>query len=543
MRVCSSWRAYWFGDGGRTSVAVLRIAVAISVWLTITKMQGSWPANAPGAPSPPTVYRPVGIWMLLGAHVPPSGVIAFLWPFAKASTIFMLAGAASRLSTALSFAATLALASLYYSGFPAWSHGFNVVLLAQLALLGARSGDTLSVDSLIRRFRGQTPANEPGGYLWSVRLVQLAVAVMFLSGMFHKVMQGGFTLDWAFSDNLRNQILVRFDLASQPRTAIADWIIDDPWKYRTAASLNLISQTLPIGACIFTNRPWLRAGFGAFFVIETVALALVMDLWNLHWLPLAAVFVDWERLLGRLSPRMASPAPTSATAPPTSLPKQIFVTCFVAYDLVTAFVPHVDQKLNTYPFSSFPMFAVIRARQPYSTHQLYTFSAGEFEILSATPPTDAATRWINYSYRKTFSARSCAELHTRMTSMLADARFWVPSITGLRYHFTILEAPAYPARAALVSHRIGTIAELGEHDAFACKLGKARLDAGHAEVTPAPDAGPLATLAVYRRDNLEPAQSLPGPGPWTIEVARNEHIALVGIDAAGTRWLVATLPR
>src|SRR4051812_796231 len=120
MSVSSSWRRYWFADGGRYSVAILRIAVGLAVWLSIAKMQGSWPANAPGAPSPPTVYRPVGIWMLFGSHPPPNAVIEFLWPFAKAATLFMLVGAASRLATILSFAATLALASLYYSGFPSW---------------------------------------------------------------------------------------------------------------------------------------------------------------------------------------------------------------------------------------------------------------------------------------------------------------------------------------------------------------------------------------------------------------------------------------
>ena len=32
-----------------------------------------------------------------------------------------------------------------------------------------------------------------------------------------------------------------------------------------------------------------------------------------------------------------------------------FIIAFVAYDLLTAFKPRIDQKLNVYPFSAFPM--------------------------------------------------------------------------------------------------------------------------------------------------------------------------------------------
>ena len=58
---------------------------------------------------------------------------------------------------------------------------------------------------------------------------------MFAGAAFHKLLDGHFTLRWALSDNLRNQLLVRFDLASLPRPWLVDWLIDDPWRYRTAA--------------------------------------------------------------------------------------------------------------------------------------------------------------------------------------------------------------------------------------------------------------------------------------------------------------------
>ena len=65
------------------------------------------------------------------------------------------------------------------------------------------------------------------------------------------------------------------------------------------AALNLVTQAVPLAAFFLVKRPVLRACAGAFFIVETVALGVVIQLWNLHWLPLAAVFVDWDALLRR----------------------------------------------------------------------------------------------------------------------------------------------------------------------------------------------------------------------------------------------------
>ncbi|HEY5924610.1 MAG TPA: hypothetical protein VIV11_23185, partial [Kofleriaceae bacterium] len=459
------WWRYWFADGGRRSTAILRIGIAIAVWMILDRMQGAWPANAPGAPEPPEVYHPIGIWMLFGRSPPSNAVIDVLWVVARISTVAMFVGAFSRVSTALSFVSTLALVSVSYGGAPGWSHPFNVVMLAQLAFLGARGGDTLSIDALVRKRRGLPAENRPHAYQWSIRLVQLAVAVMFASGAFHKLVQGGFTLDWALSDNLRHQLLVRFDLAGQPRSAIADWLIDDVWRYRTAALLNLLTQLVPLAACFLVRRPILRAACGAFFVIETLALGFVMELWNLWWIPLAVVFVDWDALT-----RAPAPGAAATTGP---LPTRIFIIAFAVYHLATAFVPRIDQKLNTYPFSSFPMFASIRARKPYSEHLPYSLASSSFEALSPAPVNADLYPWLDHAYRRTYSERRPDELRKRLAAILADARFLDARLAGMRIYYTIFEAPAYPAPARIERKPIAVIGEL-DGETFRSLLGTAK---------------------------------------------------------------------
>jgi hypothetical protein len=394
----------------------------------------SWPFD--------TSYRPVGVWRLYGSTAPAHALVTALWGIAWVATLAMLVGIATRISTAVSFVAFLALVSLSVAGRPAWSHSYNPVLLAHLAFLGARGGDDLSVDALIR-------GRVAGAYRWSLWLVQFAVALVFASAMYMKLKAGGYSLAWITSDNLRNQLLLRYDAAGLSRPAIVDWIIDRPWAYHGAAALSMVAQTVPIIAC-FTRRPIVRAMGGACFIAETLSIGIVMQLWNLQWLPLAAVFVDWDALLRApaLPPR------------PTRVPMKIFAVLFVAYDVACSF--HFDQRLNTYPFTAFPMFAQIRATPPYEVHRPYAIIAGRFEVIADRPiPSD----WLDYRYRALITRR---DLHAGLDDVLAYLRRAYPEarIDRVRLWFVVLDAPAYPALAHLEERRIGVLAELDTHGRF-----------------------------------------------------------------------------
>jgi hypothetical protein len=180
------------------------------------------------------------------------------------------------------------------------------------------------------------------------------------------------------------------------------------------------------------------------FVSETLSIGAVMQLWNLQWLPLAAVFVDWDALL-----RMpANPAQ------PTRVPMKLFAIVFVAYDVASALF--FNQRFNTYPFTAFPRFAQVRAKPPYDVHQPYAIVVGRFEVIADRPiPHD----WIDYRYRALITRR---DLYAGLTDVLAYVRRAYPAarIDGVRLWFVILEAPAYPARAHLEERRIAVLAEL-----------------------------------------------------------------------------------
>jgi len=532
----SRWQRYWFADGGRFAAAVVRIAIATAVLLSLSRL-----ASLPTLVAPAPLYRPVGIWMVLGHTPPPAGVVDLLWICAWVGTVAMLVGWRTRTATAISFVAASSLAALSFSGSLTWSHQYNVVLIAQAAFLGARGGDVLGIDALVRRRRGLPPLDVPGGYQWSLRLVQLAVALMFAGAFFHKFASGHGTLRWALSDNLRHHLLVRFDLADLPRPALVEWIIDDVWRYRTAALLNLVAQLVPIFACIFVRRPWLRAICGLAFVTETIALGLVIGLWNWQWLPLAAVFVDWDRLLGWLA-RRPLPAPRSLDPPPRSA--AVFLAGFLAYTLLTSFVPTLDQRLNTYPFSGFPMFSTIRAAEPYDEHLPYRLAGDHIEVIG-NPIHLFAQRWLDHTPRGMYRLGDPAKVRAKLASIVGEAprRYPDATIRGLRHYLTIFEAPAYPAPAELVRHPLAITGELHPDGAFRSALGTWRPTPEGSLVEPgAHGLDPTsATLEVYRDNELVPIAVTAvrrGTQFALPPVAGDVLYAVAVID--GVRWLVAT---
>jgi hypothetical protein len=426
------WQRYWFDDGGRHALAIVRICVALAVLASLARLAASVPLVR-------DLYRPVGIWMLVGDTPPSPLAVSALFVIAWLATFAMLLGLVTRTATAISCVTSIALASLSTSHQAHWSHVFNIVFLAQLALLGARAGDVLSLDALLHG-----PRDVPRGYQWSLRLVRFAVALVFVGAAFHKLAHGGFTLRWALSDNLRHHLLVRYDLANLPHPALVDWLLADVWRYRTAALLNLVTQLAPLLVVLFPRRARLRAVAGCAFVIEILAIGLVFDYWNLHWIPLAAVFfVD-----GTASPR------------PAVIPRARFIAPFVTLVVLTGFIPTLDRRLNAYPFTAFPMFASIRARAPYDQHLPYSVTG---DVFDAGPLSAATQTFLDHHYRGTHlitdPMKLCAQL-AHIRHEMNTRYFPRQHITRLAHYRVVFEAPAYPAPARFERRSIALTATL-----------------------------------------------------------------------------------
>jgi hypothetical protein len=230
---------------------------------------------------------------------------------------------------------------------------------------------------------------------------------------------------------------------------------------------------------------------------------------------------------------------------------RVFITAFLLYDVATGFIPTLDQRLNTFPFSSFPMFASIRAREPLDEHQPYSVVGGSYEVISDVPMDRNAQRWLDHIHRNVNTVRDPRELERRLRTVLEQVQYYYPNfhVHGLRLWITVYEAPAYPGPARFDKKPIAVLGELTADGVFHTLLGKVDVDAEHgfAELRPQNVSVPADTkLVYYRDDRAEPHpidvplvgnrfdlgyQSLPGNPRY--------FVALVG----GTPWLVASHTR
>lgn len=521
-RLIRAWKAYWLAPGGTYASAVARIALAMSLLWLLSRH------GEPGAWTSERFYSH-GLWLLTSGR-PGAGTLAVITTVAWIASGALLLGAACRVAQPVAVIACTLIAAYGEGNTAHWSHADAPVLLVGIALTGAPMGAVWSIDAVVRRRRGRpTPLTRQTG----VRLALFALAsVFFVAGVGKLTSDAGFGLGWGLSDNLRHQLLVRYDWIGLPRTPLADWIIAESWRYRTVATLNLVSQVLPIAALGLFGRPRLRAALGVLFVLEVLGLMYVMDLSNPHWLPLAALFVDWDALVRK----------PVAEAPPVTRATRVhlgFATVFVAFYLLQAF--WLNQRLHAYPFSGFPMFQQVRAKRPYDVHQSYEMLGGHIELEGAKPMSEDQTIWVAHHapYRWMWRARDPGVVRAHLHTVLRELRgIWGDNdFTTARLSLAIFQAPAYPAPPALVRLDVGILGELAIDGTFRTRLG-----------TLAPDGATIlgeGIRSVWLSRDLDPvlapAAAVPVPGGVKLAVplwaVTGEPLYVVVEVTDGTRWV------
>jgi len=118
---------------------------------------------------------------------------------------------------------------------------------------------------------------------------------MFANACYWKLTRDNFQFGWAFSDNLRNALAVGWYRSKGNPPAHVAWIMSHEWAWKSLALGNIIAQGTTILACFLVKRPLWRFIFGSLFFFETLGLGIVVGLWHPEWLPLTALFVDWDR--------------------------------------------------------------------------------------------------------------------------------------------------------------------------------------------------------------------------------------------------------
>jgi hypothetical protein len=331
-----------------------------------------------------TPWVPKGLVKLFFASAPPAPDVMYtLVGIAYASTIAAMFGFLTRLSAPISVLSVLLVSSIFTSWGAYWSHGFNVVHLAGLAFMFARSGDRLSIDAAIRRIwsrSAKVSVRQPNHYRWPVLIGELSIHLFLFAAFWSKFTNGG-GIDWALSDNLRNSLAVTWGTYRSSPPLVIDFVIAHLWVFRFVGLAQLFMQGVTIFSCLLIHRPIWRAIVGGLFMsLEILGLGVLFEFWHWNWMPLVAFSIDWDRLVQwialRLGYKRKLVAAYSSIVLQENLERQLlkrsfaakllagYLAVFLAY-YVANFVFQLGEKHLNYPFSSMAFFSENRALRPY----------------------------------------------------------------------------------------------------------------------------------------------------------------------------------
>lgn len=344
---------YWFSRTGLISTEACRMALALC-YLVVNIRHPLGSAAAIKASHPVANYQPDGILMLLGPAVPSDALINAMLVLSWVLPWTLLLGIFPRISLWGTLLTHLFLRTLGESFSAGWSHGFNVLFLAHIGFLFAPVGQRWSLDAWWRHRRNRNKRKERDGF-WAVVLGQWCVALMFLAAFYWKALHNNRPpFAWAHWENMRNQLLYRYEWCGEAVPAFLASVMDSPPLLGLMAAGNLLLQFLPAVSLLFLHRPVLRLLFGFAFVLEEIGLAVVMGLADLHWLPLIAFFVDWDHFLQR----GGTPLPVRHRR----WKKGYAIGLIAVYVGFAVNVPGVLLRLDVfrlraYPFSQFSMYS------------------------------------------------------------------------------------------------------------------------------------------------------------------------------------------
>lgn len=294
------WNNYWFARPGSLSVAIIRIALGVSMLMCLRL---SCPESFADylAVQNAALYNPWGILAWFGSTLPSPGFFEFFRKLATLTSFTLILGLFSRTSLVLCALSGLLTVPLQDSFQQSWSHADNVVFLTFIAMAFVRSGDRFSVDSILNELSGsgitvEKALEEGKSYFYGALLAQFAVTTMFLNAGFWKLRHGGRYFGWALSDNMRNLLVSNRLVLGEDLPWHLHWIVMREWAYKGLAVGNLMGQTIPFLAMFFIHRPKWRALCGAMFCMEFLGLGIIMRIWMWQWIPLIVVFFDWDAI-------------------------------------------------------------------------------------------------------------------------------------------------------------------------------------------------------------------------------------------------------
>jgi len=297
------WNALWFTPGALLDLAILRIAaVACQLFWTHIGLRDNLEEHSK---LPDEIYEPLFTLRLLtgsfGVEYRPSlEELSTVWFMTLIAGFLSLIGFLTNINL-LVFAIGSIFLQAYLYAFGELHHPEAVMMVTLLALALSPAGRTLSVDSLIHRFRGSKTrgVSEESPYAgWPIRLVQWFFVLMYLSALSHKMYTSGF--EWMNGTTLQ-YYLVQDGLRNAMPLGL--WLSEHHTLVKMLQWMLVSFQLTFVLAVIFPMLRWIYVPMGLsmhFGILFTLNAPFI------QWIVLYVVFIPWYAMFRRWFQKTAS---------------------------------------------------------------------------------------------------------------------------------------------------------------------------------------------------------------------------------------------
>jgi hypothetical protein len=297
------WLRFWFEPSPPTNLAVSRAVFYSALLLLYAKEDYSaWAAVSPAFWMPLPIFSAIH----LRAFSPFAlSAVQMVW---RTALLTSAVGLFTNLSMAIA-----AMTTFYLFGLPHnFGHTFHfdaLLVITCLILACSRAGDAWSIDASLRRSR--TTRHASGEYTWPIRLIWVAMALVFFAAGLAKLRYGG--LAWVTSNNMRI-VLTRaaYHVSDgDPITAAGLWIARHDWLSQSLAAVTVVTE-LGFGLALVSVRARIVLVPAAFMML--VGIRILMGPTFGGFLVVNAFWVPWDLIGARVRAwRLHRPSPMTTS--------------------------------------------------------------------------------------------------------------------------------------------------------------------------------------------------------------------------------------
>ena len=289
----TAWDRFWFAPEAPYALAVCRIT-ACAALLSFLLAEPAWLATSQlgvlgGLPQ--EFWLPIPALQFLHIGPPSYASVYLTFGITLAAVILLALGLFSRVSSIVCAAGAFYLLSVRNS----WGkiyHDYHVLMVILIVLAVSAAGDALSLDSILRRRSGKPTPNANGAYRWPVKLIQLSYALMLFFAAYNKLAEGD-GIEWMFSENLRNTLLVQNYVLEPAPTLLGPWVARHRVLWTAGAVMAVTGQLTAIGL-VFIRQRWIRLAIFLLLAGFLIGRTFMMGMPEPIFAILALVFVQWK---------------------------------------------------------------------------------------------------------------------------------------------------------------------------------------------------------------------------------------------------------